>query len=120
MQLKNSTVTRECPICRAGYDLPITDNHGPVAFPFMQNANNLKEIPGVGDKLARVLMDLGYRRIADLKGENPEEMYHRLGILRQKHIDRCVLYVFRCAVYYAESTPPDAELLKWWNWKDTR
>jgi nucleotidyltransferase/DNA polymerase involved in DNA repair len=80
----------------------------------------LKEIPGVGDKLSRALMDLGYRRVNDLKGENPEEMYHSLGALRQRHIDRCVLYVFRCAVYYAESATPDAKLLKWWNWKDTK
>ena len=36
--------------------------------------------------------------------------------------DRCLLYVFRCAVYFAE-TPvhkQDAEKLKWWNWKDVR
>jgi len=75
----------------------------------MQIANNLKEIPGVGDKLARALMDLGYYRIDDLKGENPEDMYWKLGVLRQSHIDRCVLYVFRCAVYYAENEKPDVE-----------
>jgi hypothetical protein len=26
--------------------------------------------------------------------------------------------VFRCAVYYAGHREHDAELLKWWNWKD--
>jgi hypothetical protein len=33
-------------------------------------------------------------------------------------VDRCLLYVFRCAVYFAEHTRHDPELLKWWNWKD--
>jgi hypothetical protein len=33
-------------------------------------------------------------------------------------VDRCVLYVFRCAVYYANNKTHDPELLKWWNWKD--
>lgn len=32
--------------------------------------------------------------------------------------DRCVLYVFRCAVYFAEHEQPEAEKLKWWYWKD--
>jgi hypothetical protein len=33
-------------------------------------------------------------------------------------IDRCQLYVYRCAVYYAGTPGPDPEKLKWWNWKD--
>ena len=35
-------------------------------------------------------------------------------------VDRCVLYVYRCAVYYANTSPDERkpELLKWWNWKD--
>ena len=32
--------------------------------------------------------------------------------------DRCELYVFRCAVYYAEHEEHDPEKLKWWYWKD--
>lgn len=35
-------------------------------------------------------------------------------------MDRCMLYVFRCAVYYASSEQHDPELLKWWNWKDDK
>ena len=78
----------------------------------------LQAIPGVGRKLARELADLGYRRVAALKGEDPEEMYQRLCALRGQPIDRCVLYVFRCAVYFASHTRHNPELLKWWNWKD--
>jgi hypothetical protein len=29
-----------------------------------------------------------------------------------------MLYVFRCAVYFATEEFHDPELLKWWTWKD--
>lgn len=45
-------------------------------------------------------------------------MYLRLCAQEGAHVDRCVLYVFRCAVYYASTDRPDPDLLKWWNWKD--
>ena len=32
--------------------------------------------------------------------------------------DRCLLYVFRCAVYYASAQKHEPEKLKWWNWKE--
>ncbi len=81
-------------------------------------AAGLQAIPGVGPSLARDLHDLGYRQVADLKGEEAESMYRQLMALRGGHIDRCVLYVFRCAVYFAREAKPDPEKLKWWNWKD--
>ncbi|WP_334292712.1 helix-hairpin-helix domain-containing protein [Parasporobacterium paucivorans] len=31
-----------------------------------------------------------------------------------------MLYVFRCAVYYANEEAHDPEKLKWWNWKDVQ
>lgn len=78
----------------------------------------LQIIPGVGKSLSKDLVDLGYQTVRDLKTESPESMYQKLIQLRGCHIDRCVLYVFRCAVYYAANTSHDPELLKWWNWKD--
>jgi len=77
-------------------------------------------IPGIGPRLAKDLVDLGYRKVRDLSGENPERMYQNLCRLRGTHIDRCVLYVFRCAVYYASNTTHRPDLLKWWNWKDAK
>jgi hypothetical protein len=71
----------------------------------------------VGPSLARDLRELGYRRVGDLAGENPEAMYERLGRLRAARQDPCVLYVFRCAVYFASTPHPDPELLRWWAWK---
>ena len=78
----------------------------------------LQEIPGVGKSLARDLYDLGIRKIDDLIDKDPELLYRKLCALRGQHIDRCVLYVFRCAVYYASESEYDVRLLKWWNWKD--
>lgn len=78
----------------------------------------LRTIPCIGKSLARDLIDLGYSNVSDLKGQDPERMYRALCELRKKHVDRCVLYVFRCAVYYAGNCTHEPELLKWWNWKD--
>ena len=61
---------------------------------------------------------LGIGRVEELRGRDPEELYARLCAHEGDHVDRCVLYVFRCAVYYAETDDPDPELLKWWSWKD--
>jgi len=78
----------------------------------------LQDIPGVGPKLAQVLFDLGYSSVPELVGENPEDMYNKLMEQVGKHVDRCVLYVFRCAVYYASNSHHEPEKLKWWTWKD--
>lgn len=78
----------------------------------------LEAIPGVGPSLSRDLQDLGFSRVGDLKGEDPETLYQRLCHLRRTRVDPCVLYVFRCAVYFAGQDEHDPELLKWWNWKD--
>lgn len=77
-----------------------------------------QEIPGIGKSLAQDLIDLGYHETNDLQGEDPNEMYQKLCSLRGENIDRCVLYVFRCATYYVNNSIHEPELLKWWNWKD--
>lgn len=82
--------------------------------------SDLQTIPGVGPSIARDLRALGIERVADLRGRDPERMFADLIALRGAPVDRCVLYVFRCAVYYADRRRHRAELLKWWNWKDRR
>ena len=79
---------------------------------------DFRKIPGVGPKIAGDLRDLGYRSVAELKGRDPEVMYTALCSLRGAQVDRCMLYVFRCAVYFATEETHDPELLKWWNWKN--
>ena len=80
--------------------------------------DDLQTIPGVGPSLAQDLRDLGISQVADLRGQDPEHLYARLIAQRGVHQDRCVLYVFRCAVYFAETAAPEPERLKWWHWKD--
>jgi len=79
----------------------------------------LQEIPGVGPAMTRDLHALGIESFHDLEGQEPEELYSRLQVIVGHPIDRCVLYVFRSAVYYAEGGR-DSEMVKWWNWKDAR
>lgn len=78
----------------------------------------LKTIPGVGPKLAEELLALGYKSVPELNNQDPERMYEKLMELRGSHVDRCVLYVFRCAVYFASNESHEPEKLKWWTWKD--
>ncbi len=79
----------------------------------------LESIPGVGKRVAKDLRDLGIKKPGDLKGKNPETLYTTLEKLRGAREDRCLLYTFRCAVYYAEGGR-NADKLKWWNWKDIK
>lgn len=78
----------------------------------------LQGIPGIGESIAEDLWQLGIRRVTDLQGKDPEKLYLKRCIQQGTPIDRCLLYTFRCAVYFAEHKKHDPELLKWWNWKD--
>lgn len=78
----------------------------------------LQKIPGVGRKIAEDFILIDINSINDLKNKNPEELYERLCVVKGYKVDRCVLYVFRCAVYYANEELHDSEKFKWWNWKD--
>lgn len=78
----------------------------------------LQVIPGVGKSIAADLWELGIRSVPDLKGKDPEFLYAKRCEQQEVQIDRCLLYVFRCAVYFAEHKRHDPEKLKWWNWKN--
>ncbi len=77
-------------------------------------------VPGVGNKTAADLRSLGIFTVDDLKGKDPEKLYRALEKKAGCHVDRCMLYVFRCAVYYASSEERNPEKLKWWYWKDKK
>jgi hypothetical protein len=79
---------------------------------------DFRRIPGVGRSIAEDLWELGYRGTAELADADPQQMYDRFCALRGMHVDRCLLYVFRGAVYFASHREHDPELLKWWSWKD--
>ena len=52
--------------------------------------------------------------------KNPEKMYEQSCELAGMKIDRCLLYVYRGAVYFASNNKHNSELLKWWNWTDEK
>jgi hypothetical protein len=80
---------------------------------------SLISIPGVGKSITGDLRNIGITAVSDLKGKCPETLYETSNKHAGTVQDRCLLYVFRCAVYFAEGGR-DPEKLKWWNWKDHR
>lgn len=56
--------------------------------------------------------------VEDLKGKNLEDLYSKDCIVKGFQEDKCQLYLFRMAIYYAENTVWEEEKLKWWYWKD--
>lgn len=83
-----------------------------------QREQDLQSIPGVGEDMEQHLMQLGIRCVADLKGKDPEVLYEQECERTGTKIDRCVLYVYRLAVYFAEHETREPEKLKWWYWKN--
>lgn len=77
-----------------------------------------RTIPGVGKTIAEDFWNIGLRSIDDLRAQDPQKLYDLLCQYQKCKVDRCMLYVFRCAVYFATEKNPTPELLKWWNWKD--
>jgi hypothetical protein len=80
--------------------------------------SELERIPGVGKNMAQHLINAGYPTIESLEGQNPEEIYRKDCAYQGCQVDRCALYVYRLAVYFAENETRDPKKLKWWNWKD--
>lgn len=73
-----------------------------------QTIKALTVIPGVGKSIATDLYNIGIKHIDDLKGKDPEVLYDNSNLFAGCVQDRCLLYVFRCAVYFAE-TPTDRQ-----------
>ena len=84
----------------------------------MRAKSELEAIPGVGARMARHLARIGCSTLESLQGRDPEELYRRDCLSQGCQVDRCVLYVYRLAVHYAEygSCPPGKS--NWWDWKD--
>lgn len=84
------------------------------------NSNNLQTIPGVGKSIAEDMKNIGIHAISDLKDQDPQELYDKSNKFAGYVQDRCLLYVFREAVYFSQNQKHDPEKLKWWNWKDKK
>jgi nucleotidyltransferase/DNA polymerase involved in DNA repair len=79
---------------------------------------SLSVIPGIGPALAADLYLLGIHTVESLGGRDPETLYRKLSKLIGQPVDRCVLYTFRCAVYFASEAEPEPGKLQWWRWMD--
>jgi nucleotidyltransferase/DNA polymerase involved in DNA repair len=85
-----------------------------------RSVDELQTIPGVGPSIAADLRRIGITRVAQLRSADPQRLYERSNAKAGVVQDRCLLYVFRCATYYASRPVHEPEKLKWWNWKDRR
>ena len=77
-------------------------------------------IPGIGKSIAQDLNDIGIFEVKDLVWKDPQALFDASNTFAGCVQDRCLLYTFRCVVYFAQ-TPrekQESEKLKWWNWKD--
>jgi hypothetical protein len=80
--------------------------------------SDLTKIPGIGKKMARHLINAGYSSIESLKGQDPQEIYHKDCLYQGVQVDKCSLYCYRLAVHYANNDgqlPSDKR--NWWDWK---
>ncbi len=69
-------------------------------------------------KVGEMLIEIGILKVTDLKNHSPDKLYEQICNYRGEILDRCVLYHFRCAVYFATNKHHKPELLKWWSWKN--
>ena len=83
-----------------------------------EQIKELRQIPGIGPSIANDLINIGITKISQLKGKSPERLYKKSNEYAGVVQDRCLLYVFRCAVYYASNEKHDKEKLNWWWWKE--
>jgi predicted flap endonuclease-1-like 5' DNA nuclease len=90
----------------------------PMPLKCRRSSDPLQAIAGVGPSIARDLRALGIHRVTQLRNRDPERLYARINRLRGVRQDRCLLYVFRCAVYFASTQHPQPRLLRWWSWSD--
>ncbi len=81
--------------------------------------SELIKIPGIGKNMAMHLTKAGCPTIESLKGKDPQEIYESDCRASKCLVDRCALYCYRLAVYFAENNGVLPENKKnWWDWKD--
>lgn len=79
----------------------------------------LTKIPGIGENMAEHLIRAGFPTVESLKGKDASEVYAADCMAQGVAVDRCALYCYRLAVYYADHSgvlPPDKQ--NWWDWKE--
>lgn len=70
----------------------------------------------VGPATAQDLIDLGYRDLDELKGEDPVQMYEKLSNQTGVRQDPCVIDIFMATVHNVET----GENRLWWEFTPER
>jgi hypothetical protein len=79
-----------------------------------------QELGSVGPACAKDFLLLGFRKVADLKGQDPNRLYARLCELTRSKQDPCVEDVLRCAVAQAQDPRLPKKWKDWWSWTPYR
>lgn len=79
----------------------------------------LMKIPGIGINMSEHLIRAGFPTIESLRGQSPDDVYAADCIVQGMPVDKCALYCYRLAVYYADhgGQLPEGKQ-NWWDWKD--
>ena len=80
----------------------------------------LQQIPGIGKACALDLYKIDIYKISDLENKRPIDLYQKLNYVTGVTHDICMLYTFRCAVYFATEKQHEPEKLNWWYWKNKK
>ncbi len=76
----------------------------------------LQALPNIGPRMAADLIGLGIRSKADLKSQNPRQLYDRLCAKTGSQQDPCVLDTLPAVVDHANGAPAKP----WWHYSRIR
>jgi predicted DNA-binding transcriptional regulator YafY len=74
----------------------------------------------IGPACALDLVQLGFRKVEDLRGQDPVELYTRLCELTGARQDPCVEDTLRCAIAQAEAPDLPDKWRQWYHWTPLR
>jgi hypothetical protein len=86
---------------------------GTIAY---MSENALRALPNIGPAIAKKLLRLGIEQPADLRGQDPEQLFRRLCDLDGRRHDPCLLDTFVAAVDHANGAPARP----WWYYSRQR
>jgi len=79
-----------------------------------------QQLGSIGPACARDLLQLGFRAIAELRGQDARVLYQRLCALTGTRQDPCVEDVLRCAIAQAEQPSLPERWKQWHRWTELR
>jgi predicted DNA-binding transcriptional regulator YafY len=79
-----------------------------------------QQLGSIGPACAQDLLQLGFRAVDELRGQDPRALYQRLCELTGSRQDPCVEDVLRCAIAQADDESLPAPLRQWHRWTPLR